>query len=115
MDDHVDLATAMSLLLRYEGHVTATAFNGKQALSMARSFKPRVVILDIDLPDRNGYEVAKVLRLECQADPMSIIAISGRDRDPQMPIGPMSIINLYMQKPIALELLFQALDHITES
>ena len=115
MDDHVDLANSMALALRHDGHVTATAFNGHQAINVARAFLPHAVILDIDLPDCSGYEVARALRIELHLDQMIIVAISGRERDTDIPTELASMINTYMLKPFDIDDLFRSLRHNTRT
>jgi len=62
VDDNRDAAESLAALLRLDGHQTATAFNGYEALTTAESLRPQVILLDIGLPGMNGYEVARRLR-----------------------------------------------------
>lgn len=62
VDDNVDAAASLSLLLQLGGHTTCIAHNGQDALRVVREFKPDIVLLDIGLPGMDGYEVARALR-----------------------------------------------------
>jgi DNA-binding response OmpR family regulator len=58
VDDYPDTGESVAELLRLFGHHARVASNGKQALRLAQSFAPDVVLLDIGLPDTDGYTVA---------------------------------------------------------
>ena len=62
VEDNVDAADSLSLLLRLYGHEVQVARSGPTALEMASAARPDVVLLDIGLPGMDGYEVAKRLR-----------------------------------------------------
>ena len=62
VDDNVDAATSLAMLLELEGHVASVAHSGLGALTAVIEFIPDVVFLDIGLPDISGYEVARRLR-----------------------------------------------------
>ena len=63
VDDNVDSAQSMSLLLGLEGYQVECAYDGEQALQRAERFLPHVVLLDLGLPRFSGYEVARRLRV----------------------------------------------------
>ncbi len=59
VDDNVDTAESLEMLLRESGHDVRTAHDGPAALEAARDYRPNVVLLDIGLPGLDGYEVAQ--------------------------------------------------------
>ncbi|MEY3289358.1 MAG: hypothetical protein RLZZ419_1600 [Pseudomonadota bacterium] len=77
VDDYADAIESMTLLLQTEGYEVETADCGMKALERAQTFQPDIVLLDIGLPDLNGYEVAKRLRLLPQTQHMILIALTG--------------------------------------
>ncbi len=77
VDDNVDTAQSMALLLRLKGHQVEVAHDGPAALEAARSFEPEVVLLDIGLPGLDGYEVAKRLREEARLAKALLVALTG--------------------------------------
>jgi DNA-binding response OmpR family regulator len=69
------------MLLRLAGHEVRTAHGGEAALTLASTFAPEIALLDIGMPDLNGYEVAKRLRrTDCGAD-LRLIALTGWGQD----------------------------------
>src|SRR5262249_49832758 len=61
-DDNRDAADCLQLLLRFEGHRVETANDGTQALAVAERLRPQAVLLDLGLPQMDGFEVAGRLR-----------------------------------------------------
>jgi signal transduction histidine kinase/DNA-binding response OmpR family regulator len=76
VDDNVDAAESLALLLRTMGQVVQTAFDGPAALEAAEAFGPDVVLLDIGLPGMDGYEVAQELRRRGLGD-VVLVALTG--------------------------------------
>jgi PAS domain S-box-containing protein len=75
VDDNRDAADSLALLLQLEDHATLTAYSGEDALSRAASFNPQFVLLDIGLPEMDGYEVAR--RLKTLVPQARLIAVTG--------------------------------------
>jgi signal transduction histidine kinase/ActR/RegA family two-component response regulator len=76
VDDNVDSAESLALLLKTMGQVVHTAYDGPAALDAVERFSPDVVLLDIGLPGMSGYEVARQIRQRGQADVL-LIALTG--------------------------------------
>jgi CheY-like chemotaxis protein len=62
VDDNVDSAEAMALLLRLQGHVVEIAHDGEEALAAAERFRPEAMLLDLGMPKLNGFEVCQRIR-----------------------------------------------------
>ena len=62
VDDNVDAANSLSLLMKSMGHETRAVYDGPSGIAMAQEFSPDVVMLDIGMPVMNGYDVARALR-----------------------------------------------------
>ncbi|WP_437805892.1 ATP-binding protein [Sorangium sp. So ce1078] len=77
VDDSVDGAESLALLLRISGHETRAVHTGLDALPAARELGADVVVLDIGLPGMNGYEVARRLRAEPDLAGLFLIALTG--------------------------------------
>jgi len=76
-DDNQDAAESLAMLLELGGHAVRTAHRGQAALSLAQTFRPEVVLLDIGMPDLSGYEVARCLREASWATRAHLIALTG--------------------------------------
>ena len=63
VDDNLDAASVLAMMLRNAGHTVVTAHSGEEALTMGWQHEPDAVLLDIGMPDLNGYEVAGRMRI----------------------------------------------------
>lgn len=77
VDDNVDGADSVALMLAMLGHEVRTANDGEAALALARQWRPDVVLLDIGLPGMSGYEVARRLRAEPSTAHVMLVAVTG--------------------------------------
>ncbi|MEO5618362.1 MAG: chemotaxis protein CheB [Candidatus Eisenbacteria bacterium] len=81
VDDNRDAALSLATLLEKSGHETRTAHDGVEALSAAASFLPEVVLLDLGLPNLNGYEVARMIREQPWGQTLKLVAVTGWSQD----------------------------------
>jgi PAS domain S-box-containing protein len=81
VDDNLDSAESLGLWLKLEGHDVHLVHEGLAAVDAARAFQPEVILLDIGLPDIDGYEVAERLRRELCLDGVRLIALTGYGQD----------------------------------
>ena len=77
VDDNVDTALGLSILLKSSGHDVRTAFDGPTALQAAFDHRPDLMLLDIGLPGLNGYEVAKRIRQDPVLGNITLVASTG--------------------------------------
>ena len=77
VDDNAALRETFSDLMQEMGHEVLVAAEGFQALDMAKRSMPEFVFLDINMPNLNGYEVARQLRAQFQAEAMRLVMMSG--------------------------------------
>ena len=75
VDDNQDAAQSLDLILRLDGHATAVAHSGVDALKLAPTFDPDFVLLDIGLPEMDGYEIAR--RMSTLIPRARLIAVTG--------------------------------------
>ncbi len=108
VEDNVDTADSLSLLLRLFGHEVLVARTGPTALEVASGFKPDVVLLDIGLPGMDGYHVAQRLRERPEFKTVMICALTGytpSEADRQR--YPEAGFDHYFVKPLDLEVLLE--------
>ena len=79
VDDNVDAGDSLGMLLASEGHAVRVIAEGKGCIPAAREFRPDVILLDIGLPDLNGYEIATQIRAQRWDHPMVLVAVTGWD------------------------------------
>jgi signal transduction histidine kinase len=77
VDDNVDAAESLGTMLAYSGHDVRVAHGGMEALTAAREFSPNVMILDLGMPEMDGYAVARAVRSDPRFATTRLIALSG--------------------------------------
>ena len=107
-------AEALGRLLELRGHEVTTAYSGQEAVEKARAIRPQIIILDIGLPDMDGYAVVRILKKERNYSP-TLIALTGygqkEDRERTRKAG----FHLHLTKPVALkevEEAFKSVPHL---
>jgi signal transduction histidine kinase len=100
VDDNVDAAEALGELLRDYGHEVATAHNGPQALDNARLHHPEIILLDISMPEMDGYEVARRIRDEVGLGDALLIALSGYGEDRHRRLAREAGFDQHVTKPV---------------
>jgi CheY-like chemotaxis protein len=110
VDDNVDAATALGMLLESLGHDTRVANDGSQALEIAAEFHPDIVLLDIGMPGLDGYEVAKRLRALDRRRTVRIIAVTGWGQDADREKSQEAGFDLHLVKPVDTNDLTRALN-----
>jgi signal transduction histidine kinase/ActR/RegA family two-component response regulator len=103
VDDNIDAATSLCNALQLDRHEVAVAYDGAQALAQADSFSPEALLIDIDLPDMDGYELARRLRERDPEHRLLLAAVTGwgqgDDRDEALAAG----FDLHLTKPVRLD------------
>jgi CheY-like chemotaxis protein len=109
VDDNIDAAVTLEVLLNSLGHVTALAHTGVEALERSAEFRPDVVLLDIGLPDIDGYEVARRLRSGKTDQHLRIVAVTGWGSDASKQKSAEAGFDLHLVKPVDSTALEKAL------
>ena len=81
VEDNVDAAETMQMLLAIAGYDARTAYDGVSALKLAREFKPQAIFCDIGLPGKDGYAVARELRELPETRLALLVALTGYGHD----------------------------------
>jgi CheY-like chemotaxis protein len=110
VDDNVDAADMLVMLLQMFGHQAKAVYSGQAALATAVEYEPDFVLLDIGLPDMNGYEVAQHLRQLQQTKNVRLIAITGYGHDADRQRSKEAGIDLHLVKPVDPKRLQDVLD-----
>jgi CheY-like chemotaxis protein/anti-sigma regulatory factor (Ser/Thr protein kinase) len=105
IEDNADAARGLQLLLQADGHQAVVCHSGLEALGDARKFEPDVVLLDLGLPGKDGYQVASELRRETSLRDVLIVAISGYSEMRNAPVSVEPAIDHHLVKPVSFDAL----------
>jgi signal transduction histidine kinase/CheY-like chemotaxis protein len=115
VDDNADAAELTTLLLRSLGCVARCEYDGLSAIAAAAEMKPDVILLDIGLPDLNGYEVCRRLRQEAWRRRPLIVALTGWGQTQDRLESESAGFDLHFVKPIETESLIEILGRAAAS
>ncbi len=101
VDDNVDAARSLAMMLKILGHQVLLSHDGPEALATALREKPDVILLDIGLPGMNGYEVCRSLRQQGMTAQL-IVAITGYSQDKDRQVAAEAGFDKYLVKPVTL-------------
>lgn len=104
VDDNRDSARTLSMMLHLMGHESTTAHDGQEAIAMATTFQPDIILLDIGLPKLNGYEVCQRLRAQF-GDTITIAALTGWGQEDDRRRSNEAGFDVHLVKPIELSAL----------
>jgi PAS domain S-box-containing protein len=76
-DDNRDAADSLAMLLQMDGHQVGVAHDGAGALRIVDTLRPHLAVLDIGMPDLNGYQVAQRIRASQSSEPIVLVALTG--------------------------------------
>ena len=101
VDDEQSISDLVSTSLRFVGFEVRTAASGQEALLVAEEFKPQAMVLDVMLPDLNGFEVCEKIRNEGQE--IGVLFLTAKDTVEDKVYGLTRGGDDYMTKPFSLE------------
>jgi CheY-like chemotaxis protein len=110
VDDDRDGAEAVAVLLRLEGHTVDTAYDGVEALGVASRFHPQVVLLDVSMPELDGFDVAVRMRVNSWARGLKLIAVTGWNRAEDRDMARRSSFDGFLVKPLDFDRLLELLE-----
>ncbi|HNS64540.1 MAG TPA: response regulator, partial [Anaerolineaceae bacterium] len=99
-DDDPETLRLVSLMLQRQGYQIVTASNGNQTLGMARTELPDLIILDVMMPDMDGYEVARQLRKQPDTSNIPILMFTAKSQVEDKVTGYESGADDYLTKPV---------------
>ena len=112
VDDNRDAANTLALLLRQWGHEVHMAYDGNEALAEAEAHSPDLVLLDIGLPGKDGYEVARLMRANPAFAEMKLVALTGYGTEEDRRQSQVAGFDQHIIKPVDFDKLRELLgDH----
>jgi DNA-binding response OmpR family regulator len=100
VEDEPNIVTSLEFLMQRQGHETRVARDGDEALAEVESFRPDLVLLDVMLPRRDGFEVCQKLRADGWSD-LKIVMLTAKGRDVEIEKGLAVGADAYVTKPFS--------------
>jgi DNA-binding response OmpR family regulator len=100
-DDEPNIVAAIEFLLQQSGYEVRVAQNGKEALELAETWQPDLVLLDVMMPLASGYEVCQRMRERAELRHIKIIMLSAKGRDAEVNKGMAIGADVYVTKPFS--------------
>ena len=100
-DDEANIVISLEFLMKREGHRVSVARDGDAALAMIRSERPDLVLLDVMMPGRSGFEVCQAVRADDALASVKILMLSAKGRDTDLAKGNALGADAYMTKPFS--------------
>ncbi|MFM0341893.1 response regulator [Paraburkholderia fungorum] len=103
VDDNQDALMSLGILLELEGHSVTTASSGRDAIRLMTEARPEVAIIDVGMPDVDGFDVARAVRSDRHLDHVVLVALTGyaveSDKSRALAAG----FDYHLTKPLSLE------------
>ena len=100
VDDSVDAAESLAMLLEFEGHEIHKAHDGADAVKTAERLRPDIVLMDIGLPVLNGYEACRRIRSQAWGEAIVMVAITGWGQEEDREQSEAAGFDLHLVKPV---------------
>ena len=100
-DDEENIVISLEFLLRQAGYDLRIARNGEEALRLVESFQPDLVLLDVMMPQINGFEVCRRIRQNPEYTQMKVIMLTAKEREVEITKGMALGANAYVVKPFS--------------
>src|SRR5215475_9550789 len=111
-DDDPEILTLLSMRLRQRGYEVFEAIDGEKALEEAREQKPDLVILDVMMPQKNGWEVARELKQDPTTKGIGIVVLTAIGEKMNEITSPLYGADEYIDKPFEFEKLEAAIERV---
>ena len=112
VDDEPNIVTALEFLLRRSGYDVQLATNGAEALQQVDAYRPDLVLLDVMMPVKSGYEVCQTLRERPDLAQMKIVMLSAKGSEAEVNKGLSLGADLYITKPFSTQELVATIDRL---
>jgi len=103
VDDEPNILLSLEFLIKRAGYDVQTAEDGEAALSSIDSFKPDLVLLDVNMPKRDGFDVCQTVRARSELDSMKIIMLTAKGRELEREKGLALGADDYVTKPFSTQ------------
>lgn len=101
VDDEPNIVISLEFLMKKEGFEIAVAIDGDEALAKVAGFDPDLVLLDVMMPRKSGYEVCEALRADPARSGLKIVMLTAKGRDTEVAKGLALGADAYVTKPFS--------------
>ncbi|HXE37868.1 MAG TPA: response regulator [Azonexus sp.] len=101
VDDEPNIVISLEFLMKKEGFEIAVASDGEEALTKVASFKPDLILLDVMMPKKSGFEVCECLRADPAYAGLVIVMLTAKGRDTEVAKGLAIGADAYVTKPFS--------------
>ena len=115
VDDEPNIVASVEYLMKREGYEVATASDGEQALDVLADARPDLMILDVMMPRKNGFEVCGEVRKNPEFANMPILMLSAKGREAEMKKGLSLGADVYITKPFSTHELVEKVNDLLAS
>ena len=115
VDDEPNIVIALDFLMRRHGFDVRVARNGEEALAAVADFRPDVVLLDVMMPAKDGYQVAQKIRANPELKGTKIVMLTAKGRDTEISKGMAVGADAYVTKPFSTRDLVAQIQQVLES
>jgi CheY-like chemotaxis protein len=114
-DDNKDAAFSLVSLLKYAGHQTHVAYDGREAFELAQRVRPQVILLDIGMPNMSGHDACRAIRQQPWSRGVRIIALTGWGTQQDLEKSRQAGFDAHLVKPVDFAALSQVLHEQDQS
>jgi DNA-binding response OmpR family regulator len=114
VDDEPNIVTALEFLLKRSGYDVRLASNGAEALEQVEAYRPDLVLLDVMMPVKSGYEVCQRLRERPELARTKIVMLSAKGSEAEVSKGLSLGADLYITKPFSTQELVATINRLFE-
>jgi DNA-binding response OmpR family regulator len=100
-DDEPNIVTSLEFLMQKAGYQVRSVVDGEEALRQVAAFRPDLILLDIMLPLRDGFQVCQEIRADPQLKDLKVVMLTAKGRETEVSKGIALGADLYVTKPFA--------------
>jgi DNA-binding response OmpR family regulator len=101
VDDEPNILISLEYLMKKEGYEVAVATDGEEALAKAADFMPDLILLDVMMPKKSGFEVCQILRADAALAAVKIVILTAKGRETEVAKGLALGADAYVTKPFS--------------
>ena len=115
VDDNADAAETLAEVLRLVGYEVRCAGHANAAMALLDSYIPQLALLDIGLPEIDGYQLAGLLRADPRTAGMKLVALTGYGRENDRALALAAKFDEHLVKPVMIDRLLEVLGELMQS